>query len=913
MRGGIPISFVSVFFVSAAASGAAEVRSIPTVPLGFAKTGDGYSASVANGFVEIEASRVGFRANGATWGIDFEGASPHSRLSAIGDAGTRNELIGNRQALWKIGIPLRERVRVESVWPGIDAVYYGNQKRLEYDFIVAPGIAPGLIRMTPRSARTELDAEGNLHLKQEGADLVHHRPVAYQQIRGERIAVESRFVIERGGKIRFALGLYDTRYPLVIDPSVSFASYVGGTDTDEARAIAVDMNGNLYVAGKTFSTKASNAQAMLLKVPATGSPTLSIIGGTNGNDWANAVTTDASGNVYLGGQASSSDFPGVVSGVFQPQLAFGIDGFVSALPPSNNGFIFTTYVGGSTGTDGGAGTDIVNAVAVAKNGNVYAAGETNSLDFPTTANNVFQAAIHGGYDAFLIGLGSNGGAGFSTYVGGSAEDIAYGLITDSNSDCYVVGSTASEDFPTTPNRSDLPYPAFQTTLGGGKDAFAIKVFGTGAYAGQLARWSTFIGGTSDDVAYGVALDADMNVYVTGATTCTSGQTGGFPYSGGYQSTCKGGTDGFAFKLRKDGSKGLWSTFLGGAGDDFLNGVATDGAGNVWLVGDSGSDDFPLTDNAIQNKRAGGSDAVIAELSSDGTLLPFSTYFGGSGDDLGTGIALDANGTVYLSGITASSSDLPVTSSSYQPQYGGGTTDGFFAAFAFSPTVNSGGIVNGGTFRADPVSPGSLISIFGSALATSATGASTLPLPTSLGGVSVQVNGSSIPLLYVSPTQINAQLPFETQLGAATIVVNAPGGTSNAQGFIVAAAGPGILVYNGAAVAQNFPDYSLNTATNGMKPGGTVIVYFTGAGAVNPPAPSGAAAPSSPLAQPAQEYSATIGGNAATVSFMGLTPGYAGLAQANVTVPASLSPGSYPVVLTIGSVSSPGANITVSGP
>jgi uncharacterized protein (TIGR03437 family) len=322
----------------------------------------------------------------------------------------------------------------------------------------------------------------------------------------------------------------------------------------------------------------------------------------------------------------------------------------------------------------------------------------------------------------------------------------------------------------------------------------------------------------------------------------------------------------------------------------------------------------VTSDAAQAANAGGQDAIVAELNNGGTSLLYSTYFGGTANDVATAITTDTTGHVYITGITASSDNsFPVTTGALQTTYGGGSSDAFFAVFGCSsviPTIGAGGVVNGASYVASAISPGSIISIFGTNLSCTTAAASTVPLPTTLGNVTVKVNGTAIPLYYVGAGQINAQLPYGTALGSATVTVTGPAGTSAAASFNVIAAGPGIFAVGGLALALN-QDYTVNSPTDPAKVGSYVTLFFTGEGPLSQAVATGAANPlPPPLITVTQANSATIGGVNAVVDFMGAAPGLVGLGQANLTVPA-LTTGSYPVVLTIGGVASQPATITVT--
>ena len=874
-----------------------------TVPLGFEKRfekrfekqGDSFIAQASGAAISVDRAGFSVRSSAGDFRVRLRGVNPTASIAGQGSVGTRNWMLGRDTAAWRIGVPLFERVDVKNVYPGIDAAYYGRDAHLEYDFVVSPHARPADIELQIAGARSlHLDSAGNLLIDGPGGQFVQRRPTAYQIVAGARRSVQSRFLLA-GTRVRFAVPRYDRSAPLIIDPVLAYSTYLGGTAADEGHAVAVDSSGNLFVAGRTYSTSAGNSHVLLLKVLTTGSTVQSIFGGTLGNDTANAVTVDSTGNVYLAGSTSSGDFPIAGTTVFQAELLGSMNAFVMAFNPTITLPIFSTYVGGSF-------SDEAFGIALGPNNTVYVVGDTESTNFTLITNNAFQTTNHGGYDAFLISLSSIGVANFGTYLGGSGDDHAYAVTVDSAGAIYVVGGTLSSDYPVSPG---LPEP-FQVSNLGNEDGFAIKFFATG----QNAYWSTFIGGEGEDVANAVAVDSAGIVYVAGVTASLQ-----FPVStGAYQTVFQGGaSDGFVTALESNGQYGAWSTYVGSDGADVINSIALDGSGNIVLTGSTDGLKFPTTADAVQAANAGGQDVILATLSHSGASLLYSTYFGGGGNDVATGVALDSSGRTYLTGITSSNNDLPVTSGALQTVYGGGASDAFVAIFGCPvavPVIASGGIGNAASYLASAVSPGGVIAIFGSNFGCTPAAAPSIPLPLTLGGVTVKVNGTAIPLFYVGESQINAQLPYETAVGTATVTVTAPGGTSAAVSLPVIAAGPGIFVINSQAAAFN-ADGTLNTPTNPAAVGSYISVYFTGQGPVSQPIVTGAAPVTAPpYSNVTLANSATIGGMASTIYFMGLAPGLVGLAQANLLVP-NLTSGNYPLVLTINGFSSAPATVSVT--
>jgi uncharacterized protein (TIGR03437 family) len=440
----------------------------------------------------------------------------------------------------------------------------------------------------------------------------------------------------------------------------------------------------------------------------------------------------------------------------------------------------------------------------------------------------------------------------------------------------------------------------QTANAGKGDAWVAKL----SPAGTIT-WATYLGGAGDDEAASIAVDASGATYITGDTASSN-----FPTANALQGSYAGGaTDTFITKLSPDGKTLVYSTYLGGTGDEIGNSIGVDFAGNAYVGGATNSTNFPST-SGFQTASRGGVEGTISALSPDGKTLTFSSYIGGTGDDFVNTVALNCTTGLVLGGATTST-NLPVTTGVLQARFGG-AQDGFLAQVAAgtaTTTVATGGIVNAATSASAPVAPGSLVSIYGSNLASGVLSASSVPLPTSLGGVTVTVNGATVPLIFVSPGQINFQLPYEVTAGTASATVTTACGTSTAVTFQVASAAPYLLPGpGGLALVQN-QDFSINAANNAAAKGSVVTVYLIGIGPLDNAVATGAAAAGDPLSNATSSKKATIGGFDTSIKFLGLTPGFVGLAQANLEVP-NLSPGQYPIVITINGVATNAADMWV---
>ncbi len=826
-------------------------------------------------------------------GMNLVGASATAAITPEEPLpGRASYLIGSDPSRWRTNLPIFARLRVHQPYPGIDLIFYGNHSQLEYDFVVAPGADPARIRLR-FSGMSGLRAspDGSLHLGFPSGELLQKHPVLYQNIDGARRSVSGTFVRRGSSEIAFAVGDYDHSKPLVIDPVLTYSTYGGMGATYQATAVAVDGSGNSYVTGSTTGPR-GDTNIFVSKINPAGNMLIytATIGGA-GDDIANGIAIDSTGAAFLTGQTSSNDFP--VKNAFQAQTAGNTDAFLLRLDPKGASLGFATYIGGS-------GQDRAFAITLDNAGNAYVTGDTTA-DFPTSATiTPFQRGPFGGYDAFVARFDNNGNANYSTYFGGSLDDHGFAIAVDAAENVYITGSTQSS--------SALPISAnaFQRTLGGNSDAF-VCVFNP-----TLSRviYSTYLGGGDIDSGQGIAVDGAGSVYVTGSTSSNN-----FPaVAGSYQTNPLGGvSDIFLTKLAVGGTALIYSTILGGRGDDYANALAVDGAGNAYITGSTTSNNFPVTNDARQRVRNRLTDAFLLGLNPAGTALVYSTYFGGSSDETGQGIALDGLGGVYIVGQT-SSPDFPITAGSSQTTYGGGFTDAFVSRFSIGvtvPTLNAGGIVNAASFAFAPIAPGSLFSIFGSNFATGMNSAVITPLPLSLGGYSVEVNGAAVPLVYAGANQINAQLPFEAGPTSATVVVKGPNGTSATSPVSIAQAAPGIFIYGANhGVIQNNDDGSTNSAAKPAKAGHYIIVYYTGQGPLDNSIATGAATPASPVSRAKLKTTATIGGVDASIYFAGMTPGFVALAQANIQVPR-LQSADYPLVLTVNGNPSNSVVVSVS--
>ncbi len=368
--------------------------------------------------------------------------------------------------------------------------------------------------------------------------------------------------------------------------------------------------------------------------------------GGSGSDTGYGIAVDANGNAYVVGSTDSSDFP--TASPYQGSNAGGTrDVFVAKLNAAGSALVYATYLGGSA-DDSPSNT---GGIAVDGDGNAYLAGLTSSTDFPTSSP--YQASRNGSQDAFVTKLNAAGSAlVYSTYLGGSSSDLARGIAVDAAGSAYVAGDTLSSNFPTV--------SPIQGSYAGGIDAFAVKFNA----AGSALTYATYLGGGSSDSAYGIAVDAGGNAYLSGTTTSTD-----FPTSSPYQGSSGGGQDAFVTKLNAAGSALVYSTYLGGSGSENGQSIAVDGTGSAYVTGFTGSSNFPMSSPFQGSLGGGGIDAFVTKLDSAGSTLPYSTYLGGNGTDVGANLVVDASGNAYVIGQTTST-DFPV-----ELAYQGGNSGG----------------------------------------------------------------------------------------------------------------------------------------------------------------------------------------------------------------------------------------------
>lgn len=856
--------------------------------------------------------------------------------------------LGADPAGWRSGASLFTRAVERNVYRGIDLLFHGDAGALEYDFLVHPGASARQIALDISGASAvRIEPDGALAIATPAGEIRWNKPEVYQWKDGVRQHVAGAFALH-GHRVTFALGAYDRRRDLVIDPTLAYGTYFGGNDNEGGRGIAVDSSGNIYITGFTFSmnlpvTSGSvqtafhgfgatsygdlGGDAFVAKyTPAGALVYVTYLGGSN-DDAGSALAVDSQGNVYVTGFTASSNFP-TVKGSFQTAfggagtggyyLRFG-DAFVAKLNPTGSALLYSTYLGGKDDDEG-------VAIAVDTSGNAYIGGSTLSTNFPTSG--AYQSAFGGAGgsppfccgsnapfinwgDGFLAKLNASGTALlFSTYFGGSLDDSVNALALDGSGNVYVGGNTISTNFPV--------LGAFQKTFGGAANANSQPVItaGDGFVAkfdtsGKL-QYSSYLGGNADDAVMGIAVDGAGAAYVTGFTSSPN-----FPVSSKAPQKSFAGPagitgsrgfvwgDAFVAKVAPSGSSLAWASYLGGSQDDTGMAIVVDGGGDAIVGGFANSTDLHVTADA-QQKNFGGNgpagftdptgDGFVAKVSADGTTVQYLSYYGGSSSDAITTLALDGQGNVIAGGATTSA-NLPVTSSAAQKAFGGQSSstqtetmgDAFVAIFSgiattVAATPTITSVVNEGSFTAG-LAPGSAAAVFGTNLPPDASAGATL------GGQAVQV-------VYASATEWVVIVPNNAAPGSSSILV----GSSAPFSITLTQYAPALFGTQGTqvAVAERVLSSGTPTVTASAPafPGDTVYIFATGLGT------TGA------NGQPAQLPSVTLGGTEVTVFSAVTVAGSPGSYQVTIQIPPSTPAGNPALVLSIGGLSSQSLTLPV---
>jgi len=564
---------------------------------------------------------------------------------------------GTDSKAWTAKVPTYGKVSWRDVYPGIDVVFYGNQRQLEYDFVVAPGADPRTIRLAFDGAGVRLDAEGNLVLDAGGVQLVQKAPVAYQNGEQGRRPVAARFALASRDEVAITLGAYDPARPLVIDPVLVYSTFLGGSATDTIHAIAVDGAGDAYVTGltasvdfpNTFGVLGSGFDGFVTKIDAKGTAILysTFLGGA----MPRGIAVDGRGSAYVTGAADAA-FP-ATAGAFQ--VAFGggaADAFVARLDPSGGGLDYATFLGG-TGEDQGAG------IAVSAGEEAHVTGMTRSNAFPTL--NPFQPAHGGGWeDGFVARIDRSGSALiYASYFGAEGSDAGMGIALDPHGSAYLAGYSNSDVVP-------RAFP--QCATHGAFDALVLKV----KPAGGLV-YSKCVGGRSTEFGRAIAVNAVGEAFVSGDTHSTN-----FPVVNPVQAANAGVYDAFVFRLKASGTAFVYSTYLGDTQYDHAYGIAVDDLDYAYVSGVTNSPGFPVA-NPMQ-AYGGLGDAFVTKVDPMGGGLVYSTFLGGSDSDdgvMGGAFVAVFDREAYVAGSTLST-NFPLAGPLQPAHASPGLHDGFIA-------------------------------------------------------------------------------------------------------------------------------------------------------------------------------------------------------------------------------------------
>jgi uncharacterized protein (TIGR03437 family) len=842
------------------------------------------------------ARRVTMRIVGARSDANAEGMDALPSYS--------NYFIGDTPSAWRTRVPHYSKLKFDDVYPGIDLVYYGKDRRLEYDFLLSPGANHKKIELDFNGAdRLEIDSSGDLLIDAGGIKIRQLRPKVYQWIDGKKHHVESAYRLSSGSRVRFALSRFDPSQSLIIDPVIQYSTYIGGSGHDKGVDLAIDRTGAMYITGYTNSGDLRSAfrdqqqfagkiDGMIAKLSATGDSVewISYYGGRE-NDEPTSIAIDSGGNAIISGYTDSSDLPLQNPG----QAARGAgDAFVAKFNSSGTALLYATYLGGT-------GLDRANDVATDSAGNAFITGWTRSSDFPTLGS--FQSgAAGGGGDVFVTKLPPSGSPLlYSTYVGGNGDDLGTAISVDGQGAAYVTGGTTSTIFPV--------LRPIQSQNRGSFDAFLFKL----NPAGHSLEYSTLLGGSMDELSSTIAIDSAGSVYISGYTASLD-----FPIKGGFQTTMGGGSsDVFVCKVSRTGTTVEYASYLGGSDSDSGAGdLAVDAAGTLYLTGFTASRNFPLK-NPWQSAFGGGRyDTFVTRIAPNGSSLLYSSFLGGRGDENGYGLAVDPQGVITVAGWT-SSSDLPSAVGSFKSE-GLSPADAFVARVSADnsvviPIVANTGIMNSATGLSASASPGQLITISGRSLGPdrllSAVPDTAGNIGTLLGETRVLIDGIAAPLLSVSSTQINAIMPTSVEgKTAVQVEVEYRGQRSASIPLGIAPASPGLFTANssgsGQAAALN-ENQTVNSPASPAARGSVVVLYATGYGLTNPKAREGHVTPVGASSAPILPVSVSVNGVALEVLSAVEAPGMiSGVLQVNVRLPESAPTGdAIPVVLTVGTVES----------
>jgi hypothetical protein len=625
--------------------------------------------------------------------LSLPGSNPQAAPRGLDRLRARTNYLLGARSNWHTEIGSYSRLEYPQVYPGIDLVYYGSDNNLEYDFTVAPGADPSRIRLRFTGAgRLRVTPEGALSYEDPDGLVLERRPIVYQDLPSGRREIPASYVLLSSDTAALRLGAYDHTRKLIVDPILSYSTYIGGTQDDQITSVQVSSKGLLYMVGSTetqditaINGAYNNNNAGLTDIfLAIVDPTqagngalvyFSYFGGSS-IDIPLALAVDPNGVAYMTGTTNSTDFPIFGNAIQTLGPATVTEAFIASIDPSKYGqvsLIYSTFLGGQTGANAG------NAIALDKSGNVYVAGTTASSDFPVT-DSAYAGVIYGPTDAFLTEVSIYSSTIiYSTYIGGESDDDARGIAIAPNGQVYVGISSDGSFFP-------LAGASYNPNNSGAYDA-VLAVFDTTKTTTASLVYSTYLGGGGNDMIRALALDPSGNVLLTGYTLSNN-----FPVTSDAAQHSYGGLGDVFVAIvnpQTPGSFLKYATYLGGSDGDVAYGIASGPSGNIYVTGYTLSPNFPVTSNAPQPKWGQGIDVFVAEITphtAGPNALQFSTYLGGATVNSALAIAVGPDGTAYVGGKTAG--EFPTSANAAQGGFGGGSYDGFIAVIGTSAFPSS---------------------------------------------------------------------------------------------------------------------------------------------------------------------------------------------------------------------------------
>jgi hypothetical protein len=645
----------------------------------------------------VRPARQPHHDEGSVISLELAGANTNPTMSGIDQLpGHVNYFTGSNPKNWRTNVPSFSAVKYQAVYPGIDLVFYGNQRRLEYDLIVAPGADPSQIAFDIRGAKNlRINANGDLAMQVAKGEVDLQKPTIYQERDGQRKEVAGNYAIAGNGSVKVVVDKYDATQPLVIDPVLDYSTFLGGSSDDIANGIAVDAAGDAYVAGTTMSTDFPTAgagatyQGSSKSIPsvfiAEFNPTATApllnstyLGGTGGEE-GTAIAIDGSGNIYVTGQTFSFDFPTTGNALIQSPLIVNDAGIAFLTVLNGSSLVYSSYLGGGEGDEGWG-------VAADANGQAYVSGQAYPSSFNVGAANTFSSSLtNANGSAFLARIDTTkaGAASLAYYTflsgtgagilnpGGFPAEVAFAVAVDSNQNAYVTGYTTSQDYPTSTSNTNTYQPTLSYVPANG--VVFLTEINTAVTGAPSLVYSSFVAsptaGGSGDIAFGIALGPTAGVaYLATAVTAP-----GYPTTPtSFRPTPPSANGSGAITLintTASGAAGLqYSTFFGGENSDTTTSIKVDSAGNVYASGNTSSAQLPVSPGAfIATRTNPNGEGYVLKLNPGGNGAAdrlYASYLGGSGDgtnaDLAQGIAIDSNMNGYVTGQTVSS-DFPHTS------------------------------------------------------------------------------------------------------------------------------------------------------------------------------------------------------------------------------------------------------------